>query len=73
VSAQALALLRASHDTWVYDAVDRWVIELYHEGEVTYARRPGLEEHAGDGWRPKRRGNLGRPSATLQADEPPAE
>lgn len=73
LSAQALRLLRASHDTWVYDANDSWVIEVYHEGDVTHARGPGRHEDAGDGWRPTRRGNQGQPSASLQTDEPPQE
>lgn len=57
-STHAVTLMRHSSDTWVYAEAEAapWVIEIYHEGVLTYADRPGLPEHAGDGWRPKRRG-----------------
>jgi hypothetical protein len=50
-SAHALALLRHGSDTWVYADDAPWLIEVYHEGSVTYARGPGRPEDAGDGWR----------------------
>lgn len=56
-SIHAIDLMRCSSDMWVYAEETAWVIEVYHEGTLTYAEHPGLPEHAGDGWRPKRRGN----------------
>lgn len=51
----ALALMRCSSDTWVYAEGAAWVVEIHHDDRLTYADRPGLPEHAGDGWRPGRR------------------
>lgn len=51
VSIHALALMRHSSDMWVYAEGAAWLIEIYHEGSVTYADRPGRPEDAGDGWR----------------------
>lgn len=59
-STHAIALMRHSSDMWVYAEDAPWVIEAYHEGMLTYAQGPGRPEDAGDGWRPKRRGNHGR-------------
>jgi hypothetical protein len=50
-SMHALALMRHGSDMWVYAEDAPWLIEVYHEGSVTYADRPGPEEDAGDGWR----------------------
>jgi len=36
---------------WVYAEDADWLIEIYHEGSVTCAERPGRPEDAGDGWR----------------------
>lgn len=47
----ALALIQHSSDMWVYADDTTWLIEVYHEGRVTYAQRPGRPEDAGDGWR----------------------
>jgi hypothetical protein len=52
-STHALALMRHASDMWVYAEDAPWLIELYHEGSVTYAALPGREEDAGDGWRRK--------------------
>lgn len=51
VSAHGLMLIQHGHDMWVYADDAAWLIEVYHEGAVTYADRPGRPEHAGDGWR----------------------
>jgi hypothetical protein len=51
----AVALMRCSSDTWVYAEDATWVVEIHHDDKLTYADRPGLPEHAGDGWRPGRR------------------
>jgi hypothetical protein len=53
-STHAIALMHASSDLWVYAADATWVIEVYHEGTLTYADRPGSPEHAGDGWRSRK-------------------
>lgn len=50
-ATQALALIRNGADTWVYAEDAPWLIEVYHEGSVTYASGPGRPEDAGDGWR----------------------
>lgn len=50
-SAHALALMQHASDMWVYAQDAPWLIEIYHEGSVTYADRPGRPEDAGDGWR----------------------
>lgn len=50
-SAHALALMQHACDMWVYADDAPWLIEVYHEGEVTYATGPGRPEDAGDGWR----------------------
>lgn len=50
-SRHARALLRHSCDTWIYAEDAQWLVEVYHEGQVTYADRPGAAEDAGDGWR----------------------
>ena len=50
-STRALTLMRQSSDMWVYAEDASWLIEIYHEGSVTYADRPGQAEDAGDGWR----------------------
>lgn len=50
-STHALALMRHACDMWVYAEDAPWLIEVYHEGSVTYADRPGRAEDAGDGWR----------------------
>jgi hypothetical protein len=47
----ALALRRQASDMWVYAEDADWLIEIYHEGSVTCAERPGRPEDAGDGWR----------------------
>lgn len=54
-SAHAIALMRCSSDMWVYAPGASWVIEVHHDGHLTHADRPGLPEHAGDGWRPRQR------------------
>lgn len=51
VSAHGLALIQHGSDMWVYADGSAWLIEIYHEGTVSYADRPGAPEHAGDGWR----------------------
>ncbi|WP_372016431.1 hypothetical protein [Pseudoxanthomonas sp. 10H] len=51
VSTHGLALMRHGSDMWVYAADADWLVEVYHEGTVTHAARPGREEDAGDGWR----------------------
>jgi len=56
VSEHAVHLLHS--EAWVYDPDGIWLIERYHEGDLTYAERPGRPEHAGDGWRPDRRPSL---------------
>ena len=48
-ATHALALIRHAADTWVYAEGATWLIEVYHEGSVTYAERPGDAEDAGDG------------------------
>lgn len=53
VSEHAVHLLRS--EAWVYDPDGIWLIERYHEGDLTYAARPGRPDHAGDGWRPPQR------------------
>lgn len=58
-SAHAIALMRHASDMWVYAEAAPWVIEIHHDGTLTFAERPGLPEHAGDGWRPTRRGTRG--------------
>ena len=58
-STHAITLMHASSDLWVYAADASWVIEVYHEGTLTYADRPGSPEHAGDGWRPRKRSPRG--------------
>jgi hypothetical protein len=50
-STHALTLIRQASDMWVYADDAPWLIEVYHEGSVTYADRPGQAEDAGDGWR----------------------
>jgi hypothetical protein len=45
----------AGFDTWIYDPLDTWLIEIYHDGTLTYASHPGNPEHAGDKWRPRQR------------------
>jgi hypothetical protein len=50
-STHALALMRNGADMWVYADDAPWLIEIYHEGSVTYASGPGQPEDAGDGWR----------------------
>ena len=50
-SMHALTLMRQASDMWVYADDAPWLIEVYHEGSVTYADRPGQAEDAGDGWR----------------------
>ena len=50
-SAHALVLMRHAADMWVYADDADWLVEIYHEGQVTYAARPGRAEDAGDGWR----------------------
>jgi hypothetical protein len=50
-STQAVALMQHSCDTWVYAEDAPWLVELHHEGDVTYASGPGRPEDAGDGWR----------------------
>ncbi|WP_213434534.1 MULTISPECIES: hypothetical protein [Lysobacteraceae] len=54
--AHAIALMACASDTWVYAQGATWVVEIHHDGWVTYADRPGLPEHAGDGWRDERTG-----------------
>ena len=39
------------HEAWLYELDGSWLIEVYHEGTVSYARRPGSAELAGDAWR----------------------
>lgn len=51
VSAHGLALIQHGSDIWVYADRAAWLIEVYHEGTVSYADRPGSLEDAGDGWR----------------------
>ena len=67
-STHAIALMRHGSDMWVYADDAAWLIEVHHEGTLTHAARPGLPEHAGDGWRPKRRGNRERPPDMTEAD-----
>lgn len=50
-SAHGLALIQHGPDMWVYADHATWLIEIYHEGTVSYAVQPGAPEHAGDGWR----------------------
>ncbi|QNP41708.1 hypothetical protein [Lysobacter solisilvae (ex Woo and Kim 2020)] len=50
-STHAVALMRHASDMWLYADDAPWLIEVYHEGSVTYAAQPGREEDAGDGWR----------------------
>ena len=50
-TAHALALIQHCSDTWVYADDASWLVEVYHEGSVTYASGPGRAEDAGDGWR----------------------
>ncbi|AXK72170.1 hypothetical protein DWG18_07650 [Lysobacter sp. TY2-98] len=33
-------LMRWSSDLWIHDPTDVWAIEIYHEGTLSYARRP---------------------------------
>jgi hypothetical protein len=49
--AQALPLMWQAADMWVYAEGAPWLVEVYHEGRVTYADHPGRPEDAGDGWR----------------------
>ncbi|KGQ19274.1 hypothetical protein LF41_2920 [Lysobacter dokdonensis DS-58] len=47
----AIALMRGGSDMWVYAEEGAWLVEVHHDDRVTYADRPGLPEHAGEGWR----------------------
>lgn len=55
LSRHAETLMRWDWDMWVFDPGGTWVIEIYHEGTLSYAARPGLPEHAGFYWKKKRR------------------
>lgn len=66
-SAHAVDLMRGSADMWVYAPDATWMIEVYHEGKLTYADRPGLPEHAGNRWRPTGRGDQ-RARAVVASD-----
>jgi hypothetical protein len=55
LSRHAETLMRWGSDLWVFDPDARWIIEIYHEGTLSYAAHPGLPEHAGFHWMKKRR------------------
>lgn len=55
LSRHAETLMRWGSDLWVFDPDDAWIIEIYHEGTLSYAARPGLPEHAGFHWKKTRR------------------
>ena len=38
-------------ESWLYELQGTWLVELYHEGTISYAPRPGSPEVAGDRWR----------------------
>lgn len=39
------------HEAWLYELDGCWLIEVYHEGTISYAKRPGSADSAGDSWR----------------------
>lgn len=41
-------------DLWVFDPDATWIVEVYHEGTLSYAPRPGAPEHAGHGVKRRR-------------------
>jgi hypothetical protein len=38
--AEMTPLLEVDWDTWILSPESRWCIEVYHEGEVCFGRRP---------------------------------
>lgn len=55
VARHAEALIDWGIDMWVFDPAGEWIVEVYHEGTVGHAPRPGLPAHAGCHWDPRRR------------------
>ncbi len=39
------------YESWLYELQGTWLVEVYHEGTISYAPRPGSPEVAGDRWR----------------------
>lgn len=44
----AETLMRWSSDLWVFDPDDTWIVEIYHEGTLSYARAPDALSHERD-------------------------